>query len=251
MNASTSVLGRSSHCASSAASTTGAWAAASDSSCSVASAIRNGSGAASSTVPNAAPSAARCLGGRSAAQPSTGRSSWCSPANGRPASDCTPDVRSTSMPLPGRRPHRLPEQRRLPDPRLAPDHQRPAAHRHPLNQSGQHALLPVTANQPRASAACEPAATSRPGIKGRDRAGRLHGTHHGSSSWGTHALTIASRALLVSARQAPSPAYQIAGMPPGGDAGVRGRLRPPRAEDGWPRRRGPSCSGTRWRGSRR
>ena len=63
-NASTSRLGSSSHCTSSAISSTGALAAASLISSSVASPIRNAAEGSASVMPNADSSAARCRGGQ-------------------------------------------------------------------------------------------------------------------------------------------------------------------------------------------
>jgi hypothetical protein len=77
----------------------GARVAVSLSSCSAARAIRNNSGVGVSARPNAAPSASRCRAGSSSRCARTGRSSWCRPAKGRLASDCTPEALSTSMPL--------------------------------------------------------------------------------------------------------------------------------------------------------
>ncbi len=55
-------------------------------------------GATGSSRPNAARRAARCEGSSCGIPSSTGRSSWCSPANGRCVSDCAPAVVSTSIP---------------------------------------------------------------------------------------------------------------------------------------------------------
>lgn len=98
--ASTSAEERSSQCASSITTSREVGWAASDNSSSTASAIKNRSGAsAASSIPKAVKSAARCgLGSRSACA-SIGHTSWCNPANGSGASDCTPVALSTRIPV--------------------------------------------------------------------------------------------------------------------------------------------------------
>ena len=74
-------------------------------------------------------------------------SSWCRPANGSRASDCTPVVRSTRIPRAAGRRGGGVQQRGLPDPGLAAQHETAAA----LGQHGQQIMqapeLPRTSDQ--------------------------------------------------------------------------------------------------------
>ena len=97
--ASASSEARSSHCASSAATSSGPSSDSTESRVSTAIPVSSASGGTGfSEIAKAPRSASACRAGSPATRSSTGRSSWCSPANARSRSDSRPTAANTRIP---------------------------------------------------------------------------------------------------------------------------------------------------------